>query len=145
MKNLFIIFLAFLFSCKTNTGKSESIAFKVADHYFVKNTQTVKIPAEKVITSKEQFDEIFGTSAHMGKNGMPTSIDFSKEQVIAIMLPVTSTSTEILPLKLVNTKTEEAEFYYKVKSGEKLSYEIKPKLLVIASKEYKIIHFNKEN
>ncbi|MFP3598630.1 hypothetical protein [Chryseobacterium sp. SIMBA_029] len=145
MKNILIIFLAFLFSCKTNTRKSEPIAFRVAQNYFVKNTQTVNIPAEKVITSKEQFDEIFGTAAHMGKNGMPTAIDFSREQVIAILLPVTNTSTEISPVKLINTDSDKAEFYYKIKSAEKLSYGIKPSLLLIISKEYKMIHFNKEN
>lgn len=145
MKNVFIIFLVLLFSCKTNTNKSESITFKVAKNYFVKNAQVINTPAEKVITSKKEFDEIFGTAAHMGENGMPTAIDFSKEQVIAIMLPVTNTSTEIFPVKIVRANPDDAEFYYKIKSGEKLSYDIKPRLLLIISKEYKIVHFNKED
>ncbi|WP_426479642.1 hypothetical protein ACP3T3_09500 [Chryseobacterium sp. CBSDS_008] len=145
MKNICIILLAFLFSCKTNTAPSKSITFKAAENYFVKNTYRVGKPVEKVITSKKEFDEIFGMAAYMGNKGMPTAIDFSKEQVIAIMLPITNTSTEIFPLKLVNTKTDEAEFFYKIKTGEKLSYDIKPKLLLIINKDYKTIHFNKED
>jgi len=145
MKNILIICLALLFSCTTNSHTAESVPFKVADNYFVKNTQTVNIPVEKVITSKQEFDKIFGTAAHMGKNGMPTAIDFSKEQVIAIMLPVTGTSTEIVPVKLVKTHPAEAEFYYKIKSGEKLSYNIKLSVLLIVSKEYKMIRFNKQD
>ncbi|MFP3599493.1 hypothetical protein [Chryseobacterium sp. SIMBA_029] len=144
MKKILIIFLALMFSCKTSTNTAGSVPFKIADNYFVKNTQTVNLPVEKVITSKQEFDKIFGTAAHMGESGIPTAIDFSKDQVIAVMLPVTGISTEIVPVKLVKTHPAEAEFHYKIKSGEKLSYTIKPSVLLIVDKEYKMIRFNKQ-
>lgn len=145
MKNVFIIFFVILFSCKTNTNQTELITFKVAKNYFVKNTPTGNTIVEKVITSQKEFDEIFGTAARMGDSGLPTAIDFSKEQVIVVMLPVTNTSTEIFPVKIVRVNPDVAEFHYKIKYGERLSHDIKPKLLLSISKEYKIIHFNKED
>lgn len=131
MKSIFIIFLAFLFSCKANADQSKSIVFTAADNYFVKNSQIIDKSLEKVIISQKEFDEIFGTAVHRGEKGIPTAIDFSKEQIIAVMLPVKNTSTEILPLKLVNTKTNEAEFFYEIKPGKKLSYGVRPELLLV--------------
>lgn len=148
MKKITLTIMCFLLVLSCNTGNNIETSkplYKVAEKYFVKNDQTVNTPTEKVITNQEEFDKIFGAAAHMGKNGTPTAIDFSKEQVIAIMLPVTNIYTKIHPINLIITKIKDAEFYYKIEYGEKLNFNIKPLALIVVSKKIQKINLKKTN
>ena len=77
---------------------SNEVAFEVAKNYFFKNDH--EIPASPKITTAEEFGKLFGMATTMGKDGKPTEIDFTKQFVLAIALPVTNLATEITPNRL---------------------------------------------
>ena len=76
-----------------NKGDISGIAFEVAKNYFFKNNQ--EIPSSPKITTAEEFGKLFGMATTMGEDGKPTEIDFTKQFVLAIVLPVTNLATEI--------------------------------------------------
>ena len=80
---------------ENSEGNSE-VAFEVAKNYFFKNDQV--IPEYPKITTEEEFNKLFGMATTMGKDGKPTAIDFTKQFVLAIVLPVTDITTEINPV-----------------------------------------------
>jgi hypothetical protein len=51
------------------------------------------IPQNPVVTSQEAFDSLYHAAAVMGKDGAPTAIDFSKQFVIGVVLPLTNDHT----------------------------------------------------
>ena len=111
----------------------ENVPFQVAKNYFFKNDQP--LPAGPKITTAAAFDRLFGMAAFMGKDGQPTAIDFDKQFVLAIVLPVTDVATEIIPLK-VEAKGNRLFYYYEVKTGEQLSFSIQPVSIIILDKQY---------
>ena len=116
-----------------NTEISSEVAFEVAKNYFFKNNQ--EIPASPKITSEEVFYQLFGMATTMGKDGKPTAIDFTRQIVLAIVLPVTDLETEITPVK-VEAKGDSLFYTYEVKTGEKQSYSIQPISLIVLNKEF---------
>ena len=115
-----------------NTEIGSEVAFEVAKNYFFKNNQ--EIPASPKITSEEVFHQLFGMATTMGKDGKPTAIDFTRQFVLAIVLPVTDMETEITPVK-VEAKGDSLFYTYEVKTGAKQSYSIQPISLIILNKE----------
>ena len=111
----------------------ENVPFQVAKNYFFKNDQP--LPASPKITTAAAFDRLFGMAAFMGKDGQPTAIDFDKQFVLAIVLPVTDIATQIMPLK-VEAKGNRLFYYYEVKTGEQLSFSIQPVSIIILDKQY---------
>lgn len=124
------------------TGASEivadnsckSIHYAIAKNYFVNNNLDSLPPVK--ITDEVVFNKCFGMAAVMGKDGQPTAIDFSRQYVIAVTLPVTDTMTVLKPKKLVKGADGRLTFSYTVKRGKKMSYSIQPLLLVIVDKKY---------
>ena len=117
----------------TVNEESSEVTFEVAKNYFFKNDQ--QIPASPKITSEEEFNKLFGMATVMGEDGKPTSIDFTKQFVLAIVLPVTDTATEINPVK-VEVKSDSLFYSYEVKTGEKQTYSIQPVSIIILDKQY---------
>jgi len=115
-----------------NEGSSE-VAFEVAKNYFFKNDQV--IPEYPKITTEEDFTKLFGMTTTMGENGKPTAIDFTKQFVLAIVLPETDFATEINPMK-VEEKGDTLLYTYEVKTGEKQSFRIQPVSIIILDKQY---------
>ena len=126
------LFMCIIFSSCQTSG-SKGIPFRVAERYFV-NKDVKALPSPK-ICSQEEFDKLFGCAPVMGKNGMPTPIDFSKEYVIAVSKPETYISTFLSPISLKRDKDKNIVFTYKVKSGTKQTYSIVPFLMIIVNKE----------
>ena len=116
-----------------NNDAAEEVAFEVAKNYFFKNGQTV--PASPKITTEEEFNKLFGMATTMGKDGKPTEIDFAKQFVLAIVLPVTEMATEISPVK-VEAKGDTLLYTYDVKVGEKQSFSTQPLSIIILNKKY---------
>ena len=112
---------------------SNEVAFEVAKNYFFKNDQ--KIPSSPKITTAEEFGNLFGMATTMGKNGKPTEIDFTKQFVLAIVLPVTNLATEISPDRL-EEKVDTLFYFYDAKVGEAQSYSTQPISLIILDKKY---------
>ena len=99
--------------------ESSEVAFEVAKNYFFKNDQM--IPEYPKLVSEEEFTKLFGMATTMGEDGKPTAIDFTKQFVLAIVLPETDFATEIYPVK-VEEKGDSLLYSYEVKTGEKQSF-----------------------
>lgn len=128
--------LLMLVGCTTNKSTKtvvENVPFEVAKNYFFKNNQT--IPASPKITTAEAFNQLFGMAAFMGKDGQPTTIDFDKQFVLAIVLPVTDVATEIIPTQ-VEIKDKQLLYSYEVKTGEKQTFSIQPVSIIILDKQF---------
>ena len=100
---------------------NNEVAFEVAKNYFFKNDQ--EFPASPKITTAEEFGKLFGMATTMGNDGKPTEIDFTKQFVLAIVLPVTNLATEITPDRL-DEKGDTLFYFYDAKVGEAQSYSI---------------------
>lgn len=116
-----------------NNEETVEVAYEVAKNYYFKKGQ--QIPASPKITSDDELDNLFGMATVMGKDGKPTSIDFTKQFVLAIVLPVTDTATEINPVK-VEVKSDSLFYTYEVKTGEKQTFSIRPVSIIILDKQY---------
>ncbi|MBQ2360873.1 MAG: pyridoxamine 5'-phosphate oxidase family protein [Prevotella sp.] len=142
MKKVLLAFavLLGLVACTANKATSaeksvvsSEVPFTVAEHYFFNKGQD--IPVNPKITSEELFKQLFGMATVMGENGKPTEIDFSKQFVLAVVLPVTDINTEINPVK-VEEKGDTLFYHYDVKTGEKQSFSIQPLSIIILDKKY---------
>jgi hypothetical protein len=116
-------------------GKTQvtNIAFTVAKNYFVNNAVT-KLDNPKIETA-EKFNKIFGMATTMGKDGKPTEIDFSKQYVIAVILPETDLSTNINPISLLKNTENEITLTYKSVVGQKQSFTTIPNFAIIIDKK----------
>ena len=112
---------------------SNEVVFEVAKNYFFKNDQ--EIPASPKITTAEDFGKLFGMATTMGNDGKPTEIDFTKQFVLAIVLPVTNLATEITPDRF-EEKGDTLFYFYDAKVGEAQSYSTQPISLIILDKKY---------
>ena len=112
---------------------SNEVAFEVAKNYFFKNDQ--EIPASPKITTAEDFGKLFGMATTMGEEGKATEIDFTKQFVLAIVLPVTNLATEINPTRL-EEKGDTLFYFYDAKVGEAQTYSTQPISLIILDKKY---------
>ena len=141
---LFAAFIA-LVSCKTEQGTGfhslgeeargwKEVPFAVANNYFFKNGQS--IPTNPKVVTDEDFNRLFGMATTMGPDGKPTEIDFSKQFVLAIVLPVTDVETDIKPMK-VETKGQMLRYTYAVKAGQKQSYSTQPVAIILIDRKYK--------
>ena len=126
---LLCIAMALLGSC----SPSGNVPYDTVRNYFFRNDATV--PASPKISSQEQFDSLFGAAAFMGKDGQPTSIDFGRQFVIAVVLPETDIETALEPLSLTRSGGE-LTFTYGKKEGGKVSYTMRPVLLVAVDKAH---------
>lgn len=155
MKNVLIIFAALIIlaacnkkqtimSATGNESESSEVVFEVAKNYFFKNDQ--EIPASPKILSAEEFEKLFGMATTMGDDGKPTEIDFTKQFVLAIVMPVTHLATEIKPVR-VEEQGDTLFYYYKGKVGEAHSYSTQPISLIILDRKYadrQVVMINEE-
>lgn len=155
MKRSFLIIataICLLFAACENTPKAETntskgidsiensptitftdIPYQIAENYFVKNT--VKKPDNPKIETADKFKEIFGMATTMGNNGKPTEIDFSKQYVIAVILPETDLTTTVDPISLQKNEKGEMILTYKTKFGRKQTFTTVPNFAIIIDKE----------
>ena len=127
-----------LFSLTFLFGKyNPEVSFKQANRYFVKNTFKTNDLKNNKILSKKKFDEIFGMATIMGEGGIPTSIDFKKYFVIAIINSATNVSTELIPEKLKKKGEGILSFEFLTKIGEQQSMLTVPCLIIIVNRKYK--------
>ena len=113
--------------------ESNEIAFEVAKNYFFNNDQ--EIPASPKITTSDEFRKLFGMATTMGKDGKPTEIDFTKQFVLAIVLPVTSLATDINPVRL-EAQGDTLFYFYDAKTGNAQSFSTQPISLIILDRKY---------
>lgn len=109
------------------------IAYTVAQGYFVKNTVPQGALPHPRIDTQQDFDQVFGPGATMGKDGRPTAIDFARQYVIAVVAGETDIATELKPVSL-HKEAGNIVFTYEVVQGDKQSYTIRPALLIVVDK-----------
>jgi hypothetical protein len=112
--------------------KMTDIAFTVAKNYFVRNDAR-KLSDPKIETA-EVFKELFGMATTMGKDGKPTTIDFAKQYVIAVLFPETNRATTIEPVSLQKDTKGEILLTYKMVVGQEQSYTTIPNLIIVVNK-----------
>ena len=115
------------FSCDS----PENVPYEVVKNYFIRTDAS--FPDSPLITTQEQFDSLFGAAAFMGKDGQPTHIDFDRQSVIAVVLPETDIETTLRPLSLTRSGGT-MTFTYGKEENDKMSYTIRPVLLVATDK-----------
>lgn len=134
-KILFIFILAFSLTVSAQVKKI--IPFQTAKNYFVNNTFKVEDLKSPKITSALEFEKIFGMAAHMGADGIPTKIDFTKQFVIAVINHETDFNWSIEPISLELLKSKKIKFTYKSIIGDKMTYTIIPFTFIIVDRKYK--------
>lgn len=115
--------------------KATDIPFTVAERYFVKNTIKGKIDKPKIET-QEEFDKVFGAATAMGKDGIPTKIDFTKQYVIAVVKPDTNIETFLSAVSLQKASDDKIIFTYKITKGKKQSFTSSVSLAIIVEKSF---------
>ncbi len=120
-----------LSSCSTS---EKTISYKEALRYFVRND--VKDFSPRIITSDEELNRYFGTAAVMGTQGMPTLINFDKENAIAIIEPETNRDTDIKIESIKKVGNKVVVRYKTLVSGDPRSYTTVPCQLVKINKKY---------
>lgn len=128
---------AFMMLATTMTvnAADKLVNFTVLRNYFHNNNAPAL--SSPLITSKKAFDEQFGEAAFMGKNGQPTPVNFSKNAVLAIVLPETNKDIDIDSVKVTESGKNELTLAYTVHEGAERSYYTKPLQLMAISKKYK--------
>jgi len=133
MKNIFIGALAALMTL-VSCSSEQSIPYKEAHNYFLRND--VKTLPNGQINSQAELESLFGMAAHMGKDGLPTAINFANEFAIAATVPATDLATEMSPRSLKRDGKGNLIFTYRLRQGEKQSYTTQPSLLIIVNRKY---------
>jgi hypothetical protein len=136
-EEIFTIIDAFTIKDKNNNNWKNNpllteLNYAVAKNYFVKNT-VKQLHAQKIET-QNQFNELVGTATSMGSEGKPTPIDFSKEDVVAIVFPPTNSITSVAVVSVKKDNAGNLIIAYKTVIGQKQSYTSKPSLVVIIDK-----------
>ena len=115
------------------------VPYTQLQNYFFRND--AQIPANPKIDSQEQFDSLFGMAALMGPEGRPTPVDFERQFVISVVLPVTNQLTELNDEHLYAYKDllghSHLDFCYSAERGsDTLSYKMQPVLLIAVDRQY---------
>ncbi|WP_300600310.1 hypothetical protein [Niabella sp.] len=113
-----------------------AIPFTRAAHYFVRNDFKEDRLQDHRITNKADFDSIFGAAATMGKDGLPTPIDFTKQDAIALIDSVSDYAVSFENAALQKDGDYLALSYDEIK-GPKQSFTTRPFLLLVIDKKYK--------
>lgn len=123
-----------LTACATT---DKTVSYQEAQHYFVRNDVTDYSP--RIIRSQTELEQYFGMAAVMSNDGsgMPTAIDFSRKNAIAIIEQQTNIETDIHITSIAKRKDGKMTIRYKVtQSGTPHSYSFVPFTLVLVDKKY---------
>lgn len=115
----------------------KNIKYSEVQHYFVRNDVTDYSP--RVIRSEADLERYFGTAPVMSADGsgLPTAIDFTQKDVVAIIEQPTNIDTEIKIVAIQPDNDGKTTVCYKVvRSGAPKSYTTVPCLLVQIDKKY---------
>lgn len=115
------------------TGATK-VPYRVAQNYFLRND--AGLTGNFVVETQQQFDRLFGAAAVMGKDGMPTKIDFSRERVLVVVKPLTARLSELEPLGLEQAGGGTLTLSYSYRQGKEQSYTMQPVMIVVIDKKH---------
>lgn len=116
-----------------DTEAGKIVRYEVAKNYFVRNDVTSY--GAFVVEDKKKFEDTFGAAAVMGKDGLPTAIDFSRQCVLCVTCPPTNADVRIEPVSLRKSGGVLTLVYTKRTVGAPLSYSVTPCLLLVTRKQ----------
>lgn len=130
--SLFVVLLSGLGAI----AQTQKVSYRIGDNYFINNTVTEDQLANPIITDAMKFSEIFGMATVMGPKGAPTNIDFKKEFVIAIFQKASDIDLSYKTISLRKTAPKKLLLTYEEKWGKKLTFTMRPFLLLIVNKKH---------
>ena len=132
---LMLLLAAGMLTASCATG-NRAVSYSEARNYFFRND--AKQPTELlIICSQAELEQYFGEAAFMGKGGEPTKIDFSKQFVVAKVLPVTSHSTNISLRRIERSSDNHLTLVWHIAVNDTpQSYSMQPMKLVVLDKKY---------
>lgn len=119
-----------------DNARVTSVEFKLANRYFVKNTVEDGVLTIPAIRSEEELMKYFGTAPTLGKDGEPTTIDFTNEYVLAVIDSITNEAPINLEAISLTKTTDQLNFVYSKSSQEKTGSEFRYLLLLVIPKQY---------
>src|SRR5690606_421082 len=114
----------------------KKVPYTAGANYFVSNQVEDRVLFEPKITSQSDFDQLFGMATVMGKNGKPTSIDFSKQYVIAYIDQSSNRTVNLKVKSLTQTGDKITLTISKTHSGKESSATFRKYLILIVDKKY---------
>lgn len=132
---LMLLLAAGMLTASCATG-NRAVSYSEAHNYFFRND--AKQPTELlIICSQAELEQYFGEAAFMGKGGEPTKIDFSKQFVVAKVLPVTNHSTNISLRRIERSSDNHLTLVWHIAVNDTpQSYSMQPMKLVVLDKKY---------
>ncbi len=132
---LMLLLAAGMLTASCATG-NRAVSYSEARNYFFRND--AKQPTELlIICSQAELEQYFGEAAFMGKGGEPTKIDFSKQFVVAKVLPVTNHSTNISLRRIERSSDNHLTLVWHIAVNDTpQSYSMQPMKLVVLDKKY---------
>lgn len=133
--SLMLLLAAGMLTASCATG-NRAVSYSEARNYFFRND--AKQPTELlIIRSQAELEQYFGEAAFMGKGGEPTKIDFSKQFVVAKVLPVTNHLTNISLQRIERSGDKHLTFVWHIAVNDTpQSYSMQPMKLVVLDKKY---------
>ncbi len=124
-------------TCLAANPKAGGTAVKgiVMHNYFHNND--APLPASPLITTQQEFDTHFSPAAFMGDGGQPTPVNFKKQAVVAIVLPVTDRDVAIDSVRLTLDGPRRLHLSYVVTEGARRSYSVQPVWLMAIGRQYR--------
>lgn len=111
-----------------------TVALTEVRNYFHNND--APLPSSPLITTQQAFDTHFSPAAYMGEDGEPTRLNFRKQAVVAIVLPVTDLETNIDSVSLAETGKRQLTLRYIVRRGVRRSFTTQPLRLFTVPRKY---------
>ena len=126
-----IVMAIMLSSCAVNLNGVTANYYRINNYYVNNNFSngTHKL----VIQNQHDFESVFGYGAVMGRNGQPTSIDFNRQFVVAVILPETNRQTSI-ETALVRRLGDKLYFSYIIEEGHATSYTMRPYTAIVVDR-----------
>lgn len=133
--SMMMLLAAGLLTASCATG-NRAVNYTEARNYFFRN-DAQQPSAMLVMHSQAELDRYFGEAAFMGKGGEPTKIDFSKQFVVAKVLPATNRVTDISLKRIEQTgdKRLTLVWHISVKDAPQ-SFTMQPMKMVVLDKKY---------
>lgn len=133
--SLMLLLAAGMLTASCATG-NRAVSYSEARNYFFRND--AKQPTELlIIRSQAELEQYFGEAAFMGKGGEPTKIDFSKQFVVAKVLPVTNHLTNISLQRIERSGDNHLTLVWHIAVNDTpQSYSMQPMKLVVLDKKY---------
>ena len=122
---------AMLSSCAVNLGGVTANYYRMNNYYV--NNHLSSGTHKLVIHNQHDFESVFGEAAVMGRNGQPTRVDFSRQFVVALILPETNRQTSV-EVALVRRLGDRLYFSYIIEQGHATSYTMRPYTAIVVDR-----------